>query len=1260
MNTYKIELYLNDLWHETDVHQSDFVKNEVLHSGLKTTDSTIQFTVVPDLTLCNLLRGAEAAEIPVRITKNTNPYFYGFVRKTFSIKRSNILKPLKIEAVAQSYLLKRKIGKNLFYSNISVSQLLINLLLEAGVASYTLPTIATIIPAFSATAVGSETYHNVIQGILFEYGYTFYFNEPGSFISYKLFPDSVDFVHTFTVDNCIGEITQTKSEQEKEKVIVKWTGVKTISDAVVFSDTTGARDGFKCLISMPPDSFLGNAEEWYPDLSYSEGEILSVSNLNLDILKVPAIVVYKFEAEGNRVKVSIKNTSPSSTSKISKLDIKAGSLVIKKDVNCSIVTKNSETEKIETVESKYIFDKQSGDALASGLAWWYKYSDYTYQILSKDNYPLGEIEQISATGIGTITARVIKKQTNEKTGIVSYELEGMSEYVPDTATGEIHNSQPTPTNPQIESIISSVPATIYNGYSIPDGDATVTPVDLAPNAEGAFKSIIIKWNKQTTLTNLLQYKIQVSEDNSSWYSLRFDRIDWKGPINEYTIVNNEMVIHTLPTVLDETDSPVPQSLYYRVRQETRQNLVSNFVSCFGVSKIIENGDITANSITANKLEASILTGMVANISDSISISEVGFSGTTYDATKFPAINDRRMYLDKDELTVQKYIKKTTAQISSPETASGLTYIIENSLPVYYQPKRIVDNGIDRYVLYSGSGRNCIEKSTKQLNGNYKLIWSKNLVTVDDDINVVVSCPAEQTDLLVVGTELWVFEIIHSGSLQVFNKLYKIELSLGEKTGETSFVISQGNTDYHTLTNVFYDQSNQYIWVCFGMDKIAILSLAGALLCNHTYYYDDNSVFTNPISDISPHVNNTVFVTGPTVWVMVYDPVLFTISESGTRYSSGGSYTDTRVKCLLQNKSVKISDTKRIVCGNVWTGSVWTTWYYILTITGSVVAFTSNGQIASTGTPTLAPDANTTVEDWALKQTPVFFESDTKLYCFTDCSSVDNHLYLNIYNVNTTTNVVTLNSVVDLYATTGSTRATVIQNSTFFVELIRKNKNYTYGYFGYWEDDLVIGRGSSQITCENLTITGNILGSVPIGFIYIQYPLQDTPDVLFGTTGKWSDISSQYAGLFFRVAGGSADAFEATKTIASAGTTTVLNITAHGLLVGSPIKYNNEVRYVSIKNSDNQVTVSSAFTTAPTGTVYVGQNDAVGHHIHSLKSYAAYNSNGDFNSNPQGYGAYGPYGDTLRSVGMYDDGVLIPNPTENRVVNQSVKVWKRVS
>ena len=54
-------------------------------------------------------------------------------------------------------------------------------------------------------------------------------------------------------------------------------------------------------------------------------------------------------------------------------------------------------------------------------------------------------------------------------------------------------------------------------------------------------------------------------------------------------------------------------------------------------------------------------------------------------------------------------------------------------------------------------------------------------------------------------------------------------------------------------------------------------------------------------------------------------------------------------------------------------------------------------------------------------------------------------------------------------------------------------------------------------------------SLPVGFIYIQLRGQSTPDELFGSSGKWQDISGTYAGEFFRAVGGNSGNFGTTQS-----------------------------------------------------------------------------------------------------------------------------------
>lgn len=64
--------------------------------------------------------------------------------------------------------------------------------------------------------------------------------------------------------------------------------------------------------------------------------------------------------------------------------------------------------------------------------------------------------------------------------------------------------------------------------------------------------------------------------------------------------------------------------------------------------------------------------------------------------------------------------------------------------------------------------------------------------------------------------------------------------------------------------------------------------------------------------------------------------------------------------------------------------------------------------------------------------------------------------------------------------------------------------------------------------KKITLTNLVNKIIPIGFIYVQYRNQSTPDTLFGTDGKWQDVSAEYAGEFFRAVGGNSGSFGTTQ------------------------------------------------------------------------------------------------------------------------------------
>lgn len=187
----------------------------------------------------------------------------------------------------------------------------------------------------------------------------------------------------------------------------------------------------------------------------------------------------------------------------------------------------------------------------------------------------------------------------------------------------------------------------------------------------------------------------------------------------------------------------------------------------------------------------------------------------------------------------------------------------------------------------------------------------------------------------------------------------------------------------------------------------------------------------------------------------------------------------------------------------------------------------------------------------------------------------------------------------------SSTGNIEYNATF---VIGDNLSLTVGSatFTGCEIRLISGKNSSVIidsktqilpdkSCNTLFWDGDTWNlstntSVPVNFVYTQFPLMPTPDKIF--VGDWEDVSHLYAGLFFRVAGEEATAFENIQEVVSQSDTTLTfndnhGITTQCILIDTATGERRAVTAVT----DNTVTIASAFSTNLT-TVFIGQNEGL--------------------------------------------------------------------
>lgn len=262
----------------------------------------------------------------------------------------------------------------------------------------------------------------------------------------------------------------------------------------------------------------------------------------------------------------------------------------------------------------------------------------------------------------------------------------------------------------------------------------------------------------------------------------------------------------------------------------------------------------------------------------------------------------------------------------------------------------------------------------------------------------------------------------------------------------------------------------------------------------------------------------------------------------------------------------------------------------------------------------------------------------------------------------------------------SSTGNIEYNATF---VIGDNLSLTVGSatFTGCEIRLISGKNSSVIidsktqilpdkSCNTLFWDGNAWNlstntSVPVGFVYTQFPLMPTPDKIF--VGDWEDVSHLYAGLFLRVAGEEATAFENIQEVVTQSDTTLTfndnhGITTQCILIDTATGERRAVTDVT----DNTVTIASAFSTNLT-TVLIGQTEGLPDITGSLgRAYthrAGQVAYGAFRETSNTYGGLEFSGNDIYTTWDFkasrSNSIYGKNPHVTPI-NASLKIWQRIN
>lgn len=667
----KVEIDFNagEGWEDitASVKRDGFSKVQKLHSDFKPVVNSCKLELLGDPELFTKIINSESAT--VRITDDLgSPYFTGSVKNDFSGKMSTRLKGSSVEVVDFSYHLKRKVGQAVCWKSYKIcdnanigSSIIHSFLAILGLApgDISAANIDKTIPYF--TCDYDETFESVLTSLVSEFGYVYHFDDAGKFTVHKMIPDEILTENFFDNSNMIGELSIKKKEEEKERVSVKWWSLEVKNGAIVFSDTTGGSSAYKCDIPL-------NAGQFYPDGSgegvvysefkYGDYEVVAVESPYHSIIADAPIEVQTWTPFLRKADLSVKNTS-ALIQRIHKFDI-LGNVIYKKNLNISEVSNISGSDKQDEIEARFIYSKDDAQYLATIRALYYKYSDFTYTLKSKAVFSVGSLVRVvESVDLNIDNTCIVSEIKEDSYGMRFYTLEGISAYQVILAQTETVNVQPAPAVPGHGVSPEDVPGGIPSFQDLEEGwnsdVKTTIPTDVLLSAQGAFKSVVLRWGRQPELSNFLEYHLQVSSDGIAWFPLCFDGSDFKtGLEGAYSTFPSELLVHTPIPFGGTADAPEGVTLAYRCRRVTVTGLMSDWTAtnsqAAATTTTIQTQDIPANSITANKLEAAILHSMFALVDTEIVI------GKNY--ADIPSLGSRRLVIHEHRLMMQVYSEST--------------------------------------------------------------------------------------------------------------------------------------------------------------------------------------------------------------------------------------------------------------------------------------------------------------------------------------------------------------------------------------------------------------------------------------------------------------------------------------------------------------------------------------------------------------------------------------------------------------------------
>lgn len=260
----------------------------------------------------------------------------------------------------------------------------------AGVTlSSTLPTIAGTVN-FSVADTDEDEYWDILEGVLSECLYTFYFNAAGELCLYALSGmqgTPTDYVTTqgtiLSEGGTKPGIIVKKRRYNYREITVEFDETETVASEIVFKDTTNQSATHDCVISLSPGKYYPPTcdASTYAYIDYfleDKRDLVSVASAASDFVYETGIVA-EFAHLGKRARVRFYNGAATQKT-ITQIRVVGTNVIAVSSKSKQICGEAGKAKK--KVTAKYIHAKADALALGNLLYYYYKNSASTYEFRS--------------------------------------------------------------------------------------------------------------------------------------------------------------------------------------------------------------------------------------------------------------------------------------------------------------------------------------------------------------------------------------------------------------------------------------------------------------------------------------------------------------------------------------------------------------------------------------------------------------------------------------------------------------------------------------------------------------------------------------------------------------------------------------------------------------------------------------------------------------------------------------------------------------